>query len=58
MRNSLAEARGAREVTQTSAASKRRSVTSEQGTGYTFMMSYRADKMNLDMQSQIITTEN
>jgi len=35
MRNSLAEARGASQTNQTSASSKRMSVTSEQGTGCT-----------------------
>lgn len=38
MRNSLAQARGAGEVSQTSEAAKRMSVASEQGTGHTFIM--------------------
>ena len=45
MRNSLAEARGAREASETSVTviSKRQSVASEQGMGYTFIMIDRGD---------------
>ena len=45
MRNSLAEARGAREASETSVIviSKRQSVASEQGMGYTFIMIDRGD---------------
>ena len=45
MRNSLAEARGAREASETSVTviSKRQSVASEQGMGYTFIMNDRGD---------------
>ena len=50
MRNSLAEARGAREVSQETA--KRMSVASEQGTGHTFIMIDRSqplDNINSEM---------
>ena len=48
MRNSLAEARGAREVSQETA--KRMSVASEQGTGHTFTMIDRfLDNINSEM---------
>ena len=43
MRNSLAQARGAGEVSQTSEVAKRMSVASEQGTGHTFIMIDRAE---------------
>ena len=44
MRNSLAEARGAREVSQE--AAKRMSVASEQGTGHTFIMIDRSQPLD------------
>ena len=52
MRNSLAEARGAREVSQ---ENKRMSVASEQGTGHTFIMIDRSQPLaniNSEMNSK------
>ena len=52
MRNSLAEARGAREASETSVIviSKRQSVASEQGMGYTFIMRRSLSALSIDIE--------